>query len=154
VDKGALAPCPPLSRIGIADGGHAFALPTLRLNAIGTSVNDSNTQHMATRMTAIVRVDRNGIIGHWNTAAEHLFGFTELEAVGSPLELIIPQASHACHQHGFESYVSTGIKTLPETVTAVGRHKNGQLVSFQISTKAIFDNQGAVAGVEGLMLAD
>jgi PAS domain S-box-containing protein len=109
---------------------------------------------MATRMTAIVRVDRNGIICHWNTAAEHLFGFTKLEAIGSPLELIIPQASHACHQHGFASYVSTGIKTLPETVTAVGRHKNGQPVRFRISTKAVVDNQGMVAGVEGLMLAD
>jgi PAS domain S-box-containing protein len=109
---------------------------------------------MATRMMAIVRVDRYGTICHWNAAAERLFGFTELEAVGSPLELIIPQASHACHRHGFANYVSTGIKTLPETVTAVGRHKNGQPVKFQISTKALVDDQGLVAGVEGLMLAD
>jgi PAS domain S-box-containing protein len=112
------------------------------------------TLNMATRMAAIVRVDRNGNIYHWNSAAKHLFGFTKFEAIGSPLELIIPQASHACHQHGFASYVATGIKTLPETVTAVGRHKNGQLVRFQISTKAVVDNQGVVAGVEGLMLAD
>ena len=108
---------------------------------------------MAKRMTAIVRVDRNGIICHWNAAAEHLFGFTKLEAIGSPLELIIPQPSHACHRHGFASYVATGIKTLPDTVTAVGRHKNGQLVKFQISTRALIDHQGAVAGVEGLILA-
>lgn len=105
-------------------------------------------------MTAIVRVDRNGIIYCWNAAAEHLFGFTELEAIGSPLELIIPQSSHACHRQGFASYIKTGIKTLPDTVTAVGRHKNGQLVRFRISTKAVIDNQGVVAGVEGLMLVD
>lgn len=111
------------------------------------------TLNAAMRMTAIVRVDRDGIICHWNTAAEHLFGFAKHEAIGSPLELIIPQPSHACHRHGFAAFVETGIKTLPETVTAVGRHKNGQLVRFQISTKAVVDDQGVVAGVEGLMRA-
>jgi PAS domain S-box-containing protein len=104
-------------------------------------------------MTAIVRVDRAGTIFYWNGAAEHLFGFTQLEAIGSPLELIIPQASHACHRSGFANYLATGIKTLPEAVTAVGRHKNGQFVKFQISTKTVMDDQGVVAGVEGSMLA-
>jgi nitric oxide dioxygenase len=104
-------------------------------------------------MTAIVGVDRSGVIFHWNSAAEHLFGFTQCEAIGSSLELIIPEASHACHRQGFASYLATGIKTLPETVTAVGRHKNGQFVKFQISTKTVMDDQGVVAGVEGSMLA-
>jgi PAS domain S-box-containing protein len=105
-------------------------------------------------MTAIVKVDRNGIIFCWNAAAEELFGFTELEAIGSPLELIIPPPSHACHRQGFVSFVKSGVKTLPDSVTAVGRHKSGQLVRFRISTKAVVDNQGTVAGVEGLMLAE
>lgn len=105
-------------------------------------------------MTAIVKVDRNGIICHWNDAAEQLFGFTQLEAIGSPLELIIPPRSHACHRHGFANYLAaSGTKTLPETVAAVGRHKNGQLVRFQISTRAVMDNSGMVAEVEGVMLA-
>lgn len=102
-------------------------------------------------MTAVVRVNRSGIIDCWNLGAEQLFGFTELEAVGSSLELIIPQPSHACHNQGFANYIKTGAKTLPDTV-AVGRHKNGQLVRFQISTKAIFDGDGMVAGVEGQMV--
>ena len=46
-----------------------------------------------------------------------------------------------------------GLKTLPETVTAVGRHKNGQPVRFQISTKPVTDDKGMVAGVEGSMRA-
>ncbi len=105
-------------------------------------------------MAAIVKVDRSGIITYWNGAAEQLFGFTELEAIGNPLELIIPQPSHACHRQGFASYIKSGIKTLPDTVTAVGRHKDGQLVRFEISTKAVVDAQGMVAGVEGLMRAN
>jgi PAS domain S-box-containing protein len=105
-------------------------------------------------MTAIVRVDRNGIIRHWNGAAEHLFGFAEREAIGRPLELIIPQPSHACHRDGFAKYIESGVRTLPDTVTAVGRHRNGQPVRFRISTKAVLDDRREIAGVEGFMLAD
>jgi PAS domain S-box-containing protein len=104
-------------------------------------------------MTAIVRVDRDGMIVHWNAAAEQLFGFAASEAIGSPLEMIIPPPSHAGHRQGFARFVATGVKTLPEILTAVGRHKNGQPVKFQISTTAVLDDTGAVAGVEGSMRA-
>ena len=104
-------------------------------------------------MTAIVRVDRNGRISHWNTAAEHLFGFTKLETIGNPLELIIPPQTHACHGRGFAKYVDTGTSTLPEVATAVGRHKNGQAVRIQISTRALTDEFGCISEVEGMMHA-
>jgi len=104
-------------------------------------------------MTAIVRVDRNGTISHWNTAAEHLFGFTRLETIGHSLELIIPPQAHACHGRGFARYVDTGTSTLPEVARAVGRHKNGQPVRIQISTRALTDESGCISEVEGVMQA-
>ena len=104
-------------------------------------------------MTAIVRVDRNGTISHWNTAAERLFGFTKLEVIGNSIELIIPPQSHACHGRGFARYVDTGTSTLPEVVMALGRHKNGQPVRIQISTRAFVDDDGRISEVEGVMLA-
>ena len=111
------------------------------------------TREGATPMAAIVRVDRNGTINRWNTAAERLFGFTRLEAMGNSIELIIPPQSHACHGRGFARYVQTGISTLPEVVVTVGRHKNGQPVRIQISVKAVADNSGRISEVEGVMLA-
>jgi PAS domain S-box-containing protein len=104
-------------------------------------------------MAAIVRVDRNGTIKRWNTAAEHLFGLTRLEAIGNSIELIIPPQSHACHGRGFARYVQTGISTLPEVVVTVGRHKNGQPVRMQISVKAVADNSGRISEVECVMIA-
>jgi PAS domain S-box-containing protein len=104
-------------------------------------------------MTAIVRVDRNGTITGWDTACEQLFGFTGLETIGHPLELIIPPQSHACHGRGFARFVDTGTSTLPEVATAVGRHKNGQPVRIQISTKTWVDDRGRIAEVEGVMRA-
>jgi PAS domain S-box-containing protein len=103
-------------------------------------------------MTAIVRVDRNGTINHWSAAAERLFGFTKLETVGNSIELIIPPQSHACHGRGFARYVDTGTSTFPEAVVTIGRHKNGQPVRIQISVKALVDDCGSIAEVEGVML--
>ena len=40
---------------------------------------------------AIIVADVQGRIGLWNPAAERLFGFTEAEAVGRSLDLIIPE---------------------------------------------------------------
>lgn len=105
------------------------------------------------RMTAIVRMNRHGTITHWNAAAEHLFGFSELEAVGHSLELIIPSPQHACHRQGFARYVETGTSTLPETVVATGRHKDGRPIKIQISRKAFVDGNGCITDVEGAMLA-
>ena len=104
-------------------------------------------------MTAIVRVDRNGTINHWSAAAERLFGFTKLEAIGNSIELIIPPQSHACHGRGFARYVDTGTSTLPEVVTTIGLHKNGEPVRIQISVRALVDDGGCISEVEGVMYA-
>jgi PAS domain S-box-containing protein len=111
------------------------------------------TLERATQMTGIVRVDRSGMIRHWNMAAERLFGFTEREAIGSSIELIIPPQSHACHGQGFARYVETGTSSLPEVVATTGRHKNGQPVRVQISMTPLRDDHGRIAEVEATMLA-
>jgi PAS domain S-box-containing protein len=40
---------------------------------------------------AIVVADASGAINLWNPAAERLFGFTQAEALGNSLDLIIPE---------------------------------------------------------------
>jgi PAS domain S-box-containing protein len=126
------------------DTAQPATLPTLRCFVGGIGENG---------MTAIIRVDRNGTISHWNSAAERLFGFTQLETIGNSLELIIPPGAHACHGRGFARYVDTGTSTLPEVAIAVGRHKNGESIRFQISTTALTDEAGSISEVEGVMRA-
>lgn len=44
---------------------------------------------------AIIGKDLNRIITSWNTAAEHLYGYTAQEAVGQPMSMIVPSDRQA-----------------------------------------------------------
>ncbi|REN21413.1 PAS domain S-box protein, partial [Mycobacterium tuberculosis] len=46
---------------------------------------------------AIMVCDAAGAITLWNRAAERIFGFTEAEALGKSLDLIIPQRQRQRH---------------------------------------------------------
>src|SRR5437773_2226456 len=43
-------------------------------------------------VVAILDTDLNGAITRWNRAAERLFGYSATEAVGQPLDLVVPPA--------------------------------------------------------------
>ena len=43
---------------------------------------------------AIVAKTLEGVISAWNAAAERMFGYTEHEAIGQPITMIIPPALH------------------------------------------------------------
>ena len=43
---------------------------------------------------AIIAKTLDGVISAWNAAAERMFGYTEHEAIGQPITLIIPSELH------------------------------------------------------------
>ena len=43
---------------------------------------------------AIIAKTLDGVISAWNPAAERLFGYTQSEAIGQPITMIIPQDLH------------------------------------------------------------
>jgi PAS domain S-box-containing protein len=62
---------------------------------------------MESAIDAIIYADDRGRIRSWNSAATALFGHTEQEAMGRPLELIIPERFRDLHRAGIER-VSAG----------------------------------------------
>lgn len=68
-----------------------------------------NTAIMEAATDAIVTVDHTGRIVEFNPAAEHIFGYTRCEAVGSKMEeLIVPPALRARHLASFRRAVESG----------------------------------------------
>ena len=45
----------------------------------------------------MVIADADGRIVHWNDAAERFFGYTAAEAVGQPVDLIVPEDPREGH---------------------------------------------------------
>src|SRR5215469_7759284 len=57
---------------------------------------------------AIVYADKEGVIRFWNAGAARIFGFSEAEAMGQSLDLIIPETLRARHWTGFDKTMETG----------------------------------------------
>jgi PAS domain S-box-containing protein len=57
---------------------------------------------------AVVVCDAQGLITLWNPAAVQMFGFSEEEALGKTLDLIIPERLRQRHNEGYEHSMATG----------------------------------------------
>ncbi len=75
----------------------------------------------------IIGVDGKGVIIHWNLGAERTFGYTQEEAVGQPLTMLMPQRSREAHLKGLARAVKQGHLSHPgATHQLVGLRKNGE----------------------------
>jgi PAS domain S-box-containing protein len=96
---------------------------------------------------AVIFTDRDGIIRLWNLAAEGIFGYTEQEAVGHSLDLIIPERHRELHWKGYGRAMLDGATkygTEPLSVPAVT--KDGERISIEFTINLIRDGDGKVLG--------
>jgi len=56
----------------------------------------------------IVLADRQGIIRYWSGGAVAMFGYSVDEAVGQPLDLIVPDEHREAHWNGFRRAIKSG----------------------------------------------
>jgi PAS domain S-box-containing protein len=83
---------------------------------------------------AIISADHTGCIISWNKAATSILGYTEEEAVGERLELIIPEQFHEAHRQGMKRFTETGdAHVIGKTVELAARTKNGEEVPIELS---------------------
>jgi PAS domain S-box-containing protein len=79
---------------------------------------------------AIMACDAVGKITLWNGASERMFGFTEIEAIGQSLDIIIPQRQQARHWEGYHVTMASGITKYGTSVLRVpALHKDGHTLS-------------------------
>jgi PAS domain S-box-containing protein len=96
-------------------------------------------------------VDTSGIILTWSRDAEALLGYSQAEALGRSIELIMPEHLRARHHAGFARFVQTGVSTLPDVTTSPMIHKNGETHRLQISVKAVRDHNQRIVAVEAFI---
>jgi PAS domain S-box-containing protein len=102
---------------------------------------------------AIVYADAEGLIAFWNKGAERVFGFSQAEAVGKTLDLIIPENLRRRHWEGFNETVRTG-KTRYGTgdVLAVpALRKDGARISIEFTILPFFDRTGRILGIAAIL---
>ncbi|HMN77161.1 MAG TPA: PAS domain S-box protein [Burkholderiaceae bacterium] len=96
---------------------------------------------------AIVYANREGVIERWNAAAAAMFGFSAAEAIGSSLDLIIPERLRAAHWRGFDAAMHSGTLRLSGHPTLTrGLHKSGGKLYIEMSFSLVRDAAGSVLG--------
>jgi PAS domain S-box-containing protein len=101
---------------------------------------------------AIVVADTSGAINVWNPAAEHLFGFTQAEALGSSLDLIIPERLRVRHWAGFGKTMATGETRYAHDVLRVPAvHKDGRALSIAFTVGLLYGPQREVIGIAAVI---
>ena len=95
---------------------------------------------------AIIFADTDGIIRFFNSAATRLFGYSESQAQGASLDLIIPGHLRQSHWRGFRAAVTAGTQSLQGRPTLTrATHASGRKLYVEMTFALVSD----AAGVRG-----
>lgn len=97
---------------------------------------------------AIMTVGLDGHFVTWNEGAERLFGYTNEEAVGQPVSLIVPEDRRAEAEKILQERLDG--EPVPPFDT-VRRRKDGSLVDISIAVSPIFDASGQLAASSAVL---
>lgn len=110
------------------------------------------TQLVAGAGDAIMVCDAKGAITLWNKASERIFGFTETEALGQSLDMIIPQRQRQRHWDGYHKTMETAVTKYGTDVLRVpALHKDGHTLSIAFTVSMIFSADEKVGGIVAIV---
>ncbi|PLT48456.1 EAL domain-containing protein [Paenibacillus sp. FSL W8-1187] len=93
---------------------------------------------------AIILADSRTIIQSWNRGAQLMFGYTEKEAIGRPLEMTIPDRFKQAHADGLRPYLALQPDDVPgagRTLELYGLRKDGTEFPIELSL-AVWEEEG------------
>jgi len=101
---------------------------------------------------AVVVSDAQGLITLWNPGAERMFGFTEAEALGQSLDIIIPAKQRARHWEGYHVTMKTGITRYGSDVLRVPAiNKGGDPMSISFTVGMLHKADGTVDSIAAVL---
>jgi PAS domain S-box-containing protein len=103
---------------------------------------------VAAMAEAVIVTDREQKIRIWNAGSEKLFGYAAQEAIGRPLDFVIPERLREAHNRGFARAVETGeMRAAGKVMTTRATPKDGRRLYVDFSFGLAKDANGAVTGV-------
>jgi len=102
---------------------------------------------------AIVHADESGLIRVWNAGAVRMFGFTEVEALGQTLDIIIPAGLRERHWHGYLETMRSG-KTRygdGQILAVPAIRKDGTRISVEFTIVPFTGEDGRMTGIAAIM---
>lgn len=102
---------------------------------------------------AVVASDAEGLIVLWNAGAERIFGFSEDEALGASLDIIIPEPFRARHWEGYRETVASGQSRYGagDLLAVPGLTKDGKRISLEFTIVLLKDPAGTVTGMVAVL---
>jgi PAS domain S-box-containing protein len=92
---------------------------------------------------AIISKDLSGIITSWNKGAERLFGYTEDEALGQPITILIPH-DRLDEEPEILARIKSGEPV--DHFETIRRRKDGRLLEISVTISPVKDHTGTVVG--------
>ncbi len=102
---------------------------------------------------AIVYADDQGLILLWNAGAVRIFGYSEAEAIGQSLDIIVPENQRKRHWEGFHRTLATGITRYgaDSLLSVPAIRKDGSRVSVEFTILPFHGEGGKIAGMAAIM---
>lgn len=101
---------------------------------------------------AVIICDPDGIITYWNDAASRVFGWTDDEAVGESLDLIIPDKQRRAHWDGYQRVMASGETRYGDDLLRVpSLHADGQRRSIAFTVTLLKDRAGDVTAIAAVV---
>jgi PAS domain S-box-containing protein len=108
---------------------------------------------VGTAADAILATDRQGIIRFWNPGADRIFGFTQEEAVGASLDLIIPERLRQRHWQGYQRVIATGATRYGtgDVLAVPALTKDGRQISVEFTILLLRDASREITGMAAIL---
>ena len=101
---------------------------------------------------AVIVADAHEKIVLWNAAATRIFGYSEEEALGNTLDLIVPERQRQKHNEGYSKSMETGTTRYGTSLLKVpAKHKDGRTLSIAFTVGMLFDENHQANGVAAVI---
>lgn len=102
---------------------------------------------------AVIYSDADGQIRFWNAGAARIFGFTEAEALGQSLDIIIPENLRQRHWAGYDETMRTGRTRYGsgDVLAVPAIRKDGTRISVEFTVVPFRHATGAITGIAAVL---